>query len=303
MARLPRGFRGRERNTAYVVTEYARAADISPDLRPAPDLEDPAAEEEIRPSRLSVLTAVLGREQAERTATETMRRELDRVASLAALAPMWADVTRAACVRRCEQVIRSLMTADDWARYSADAERGTLERLLRAAELAGHDTRTVLRAAISKRDFSGAQSVAAVLHGRVRRIVGPEPQVDGGHVERTPAIDDPVANQFARELAAAMDERVSLLGNQVAVDRPAWALRYLGEVAADPVERAEWVRRASAVAAYREERGYAHETEAIGPAPERASPELRASWHAACVALRMPDEHESPEVGRMLGAD
>jgi hypothetical protein len=286
--------RGRERNTAYVVTEYARAADLSPDLRPAPGLEDPATDEKVRPNRLSVLTAVLGREQAERTATETMRRELDRAASLATLAPMWADVTRAACVRRYEQVIQSLMTADNWARYLADAERGTLERLLPAAELAGHDARTVLRAAISKRDFSGARSVAAVLHGRVRRIVGtPEPRVDGGYLERTPAIDDPVANQFARELAAAMDEQVSLLGNQVAVDRPAWALRYLGEVPADPVERAEWVRRASAVAAFREERGYAHETEAIGPAPERASPELRASWHAAYLALRMPDEHRA----------
>src|SRR5207244_1063153 len=34
----------------------------------------------------------------------------------------------------------------------------------------------------------------------------------------------------------------------------------------------------------------AHETKAIGPAPERGSPEQRASWHAAYVALRMPDE-------------
>ena len=103
-------------------------------------------------------------------------------------------------------------------------------------------------------------------------------------------IEDPEADRFARELAAAMDERVSLLGNRVAMDRPVWALRYLGEVPADPVERAEWIRRAGAVAAYREERGYADETEAIGPAPERGSPEQRASWHAAYVALRMPEE-------------
>jgi hypothetical protein len=45
-----------------------------------------------------------------------------------------------------------------------------------------------------------------------------------------------------------------------------------------------------AVAAYREERGYPGEIEAIGTAPERASPEQRASWHSAYVALRMPDE-------------
>jgi hypothetical protein len=47
------------------------------------------------------------------------------------------------------------------------------------------------------------------------------------------------------------------------------------------------------VAGYREERGYADEVDPIGPAPERASPEQRASWHAAHVALRMPEErHE-----------
>ena len=151
---------------------------------------------------------------------------------------------------------------------------------------------TVLRRAIEGRDFDGARSIAAVLHGRVQRIVGtPEPVASGGYADRTPAIDDPEADRFARELAAAMDERVSLLGNRVAMDRPVWALRYLGDVPADPVERADWIRRAGLAAAYREERGYAHETDAIGPAPERGSPEQRASWHAAYTALRMPDEH------------
>ncbi len=86
-----------------------------------------------------------------------------------------------------------------------------------------------------------------------------------------------------------MDDRVSLLANRVAADRPVWALRYLGEVPADPIERDDWIRRAGAVAAYREERGYVHETEVIGPAPDRGSPEQRASWHAAYVALRMPE--------------
>jgi hypothetical protein len=74
------------------------------------------------------------------------------------------------------------------------------------------------------------------------------------------------------------------------MDRPVWALRYLGEVPADPVDRAEWTWRAGAAAAYREERGYAEEAEAIGLAPEPGSPEQRASWHAACIALELPDE-------------
>lgn len=86
-----------------------------------------------------------------------------------------------------------------------------------------------------------------------------------------------------------MDERVALLGWRATADRPPWAVRYLGEVPADPADRAEWTRRAGLAAAYREESGYTHDNDAIGPAPERGSSELRASWHAAFAALRMPD--------------
>jgi AAA domain len=285
--------RGRQRNTAYVVTERIHAADLSRGSRPAPGLEDPGAAEDAppRPHRLAVLADVLERQQSARTAIETMRQELERAASLATLAPIWADATRTHATRRYEKTIRSLLAAEDWRQYEQDTERGTLTRLLRAADLAGHDVGEVVRRAIEGRDFAGARSVAAVLHGRVSRIIGtPEPQAKAGYADRTPAIEDPDADRFARELAAAMDERMSLLGNLAAMDRPVWALRYLGEVPVDPVERAEWIWRAGAAAAYREERGYADEADAIGPAPERGSSEQRTSWHAAYAALELPDE-------------
>jgi hypothetical protein len=288
--------RGRERNTAYMVTERARAADPSPKSRPAPDLADPGAHDDsaLPPHRLTVLAGVLEREQAERTATETMRQELERAASLATLTPIWADVTRTHAVRQYERTLRSLLGPAEWQQYEQDPERGTLTRLLRAAELAGHDVDEALRRASQARNFDGARSIAAVLHGRVQRIVGtPEPIASTGYAGRTPALEDPVADQFAHDLATAMDERVSVLGIRVALDRPAWAVGYLGDVPADLVEQAAWIQRARVIAAYREERGYAHETDPIGPAPERASPEQRASWHAAYVALRMPEaRHE-----------
>jgi len=285
--------RGRERNTAYVVTERVRAANLSSEPRPAPGIEDPGtANDAPQPAhRLAVLAAVLEREQGEWTATETMRQELERAASLATLAPIWADAIRAHTARQYEATLQPLVPSEVWSQYRADPERDTLIRLLRAAELAGHDVDAVLREAVALRDFEGARSIAAVLHGRVENLVGtPEPVADGSYADRTPAITDPDTDRFAHDLAAAMDERVSLLGNRTALDRPVWALRYLGEVPDDPVERAEWVRRAGLAAAYREERGYAHETEAIGPAPERASPEQRANWHAAYTALHLPDE-------------
>jgi conjugative relaxase-like TrwC/TraI family protein len=285
--------RGCERNTAYVITERARAADPSPEVRPAPDLEDPGARDDaaLPPHRLTVLAGVLEREQAERTATETMRQELERAASLATLAPIWADVTRTHAVRQYERTLRSLLGSAEWQQYEQDPERGTLTRLVRAAELAGHDVDDMLRRATQARNFDGARSIAAVLHGRLQRIVGtPEPVSTAGYAERTPALEDPVADRFAHDLATAMDERVSVLGIRIALDRPTWAVGYLGDVPADPVERAAWIQRAGVIAAYREERGYAHDTDPIGPAPERASPEQRASWHAAHNALQMPEE-------------
>ncbi len=101
-------------------------------------------------------------------------------------------------MRRYEGAIRSLLVPDEWRRYEQDAERGTLTRLLRAAELARHDVDHVLRRAIEGRDFAGARSIAAVLHGRVRRIVGtPEPRASDGYSERTPAIQDPGPSSWA----------------------------------------------------------------------------------------------------------
>jgi hypothetical protein len=169
--------RGRAQNTAYVVTEAARAADLSPEPRPAPAIKDPAAEDKKvrRPDRLTVLAGVLERAQSAQSATETMRHEQDRAASLATLAPIWADVTRAHAGRRYENTIQSLLPPEQWQRYQQDPERDTLTRLLRAADLAGHDTHDVLRRAVQRRDFAGAQSIAAVLHGRVHRITGPAP--------------------------------------------------------------------------------------------------------------------------------
>ena len=206
---------------------------------------------------------------------------------------MWADVTRAQAVRRYDATIRSLLTGSQWQQYAQEPERPTLERLLRAAELAGHDVGSVLRQAVGARDFAGARSLAAVLHGRVSRIVGvPDGAAVGSYRERTPVTGDPEADRFAGELAAAMDERAAVLGERAALDQPLWALRYLGDVPADPAGRGEWVRRAAVVAAYREESGYADPAEAIGPAPERASPERRVSWNAAFAALGLAGQSQ-----------
>jgi hypothetical protein len=55
----------------------------------------------------------------------------------------------------------------------------------------------------------------------------------------------------------------------------------------DPLARAEWCRRAGAVAAYREL--YAPQRDDLGPAPSRENPEARAAWVRAYEALGAPE--------------
>src|SRR5205823_1272349 len=91
--------------------------------------------------------------------------------------------------------------------------------------------------------------------------------------------------RFMAELAAAMDGRVRRIGAHLAAARPAWVIQALGEVPADPVRRGAWEDRAAQLGAYRELYGYDAADDAIGPEPGRTSPEARADWHAAFVAL------------------
>ena len=59
-----------------------------------------------------------------------------------------------------------------------------------------------------------------------------------------------------------------------------WAVRALGPVPDEPLDRLEWQDRVAKVASYREMHGYEDQGDAIGPEPVN-SPEARAAWHAA----------------------
>jgi hypothetical protein len=86
-----------------------------------------------------------------------------------------------------------------------------------------------------------------------------------------------------------MDDRKTRLGEFTAEHCPAWAVNALGPVPEEPLDRLEWERRASHIAAYREQFGYEHETEPVGPEPVN-SPDARAAWFAAYGAMTRADE-------------
>ena len=82
-----------------------------------------------------------------------------------------------------------------------------------------------------------------------------------------------------------MDGRKQRLGQHAAQIAPAWAITALGPVPDDAAVRQEWERKASSIAAYREMYGYDDPDDPIGPEPTRDTPDQRAAWHEAFLAL------------------
>jgi hypothetical protein len=63
------------------------------------------------------------------------------------------------------------------------------------------------------------------------------------------------------------------------------AITALGPVPEDAAARQDWERKASSIAAYRETYGYDHPGDPIGAEPTVDTPEQRAAWHEAFLAL------------------
>ena len=178
-----------------------------------------------------------------------------------------------------------------------------LWRTLRGAELAGLDPARVLADAISERDLAGSRDIAAVLDARIRHRLGTVvPLPPRPWSEQVPALADPERLAYVAEIAALMDARTDRIGAHAASHPLPWATAALGPVPAHPPDRLDWQKRAAAIGAWRELSGYAHPTEAIGPEPATAAPDVRAAWYEALAAL---DPADGPDVrgmpdGRLL---
>jgi hypothetical protein len=161
-----------------------------------------------------------------------------------------------------------------------------LYRTLRSAELAGLDPADVIRHAVESRDLAGTRDVASVIDARIRRrMQSLPPQPQGPWSARVPQLDDPGRHAYLTEIAAMMDDRKQRLGQFAADHPPAWALTSLGPVPADGPARQEWQQKASSISAYREMYGHDHPSDPIGSQPTADSPDMRAAWHEAFLAL------------------
>ncbi len=296
--------RGWDANYAYCVTGFPRIAGVREGSRPAPELArarwvarehlgleqagGPSACDEQVPHRdpVAVLAEVMQRDGAVLSATETLRRELANADHLGVLGSIWYDLARRRQVIRFEHAMQGALPEGEADAALSDAARTWLWRSLRDAEAAGLDGGKVLRLAVASRPLTGARDPARVIDARVRRMIEHTvPKVLRSWAERVPEMGDPELNRFMTELAAAMDGRVRRIGEHLAAARPAWVVQALGDVPGDPVKRGEWEERAARLGAYRELYGYSAIDDAIGPEPGKTSPEARADWQTAFMAL------------------
>lgn len=188
------------------------------------------------------------------------------------------------------------ITDEQRAKLAADPAMDGLARVLRQAEVAGHDPAQVLGRALQGRSLDTATSPAAVLHHRVRETTNLAAKLTSA-TDLVPRGVPEAWSAYFERLAEDVDTRRHELGAQAATERPQWAVKALGNVPEDPVARQEWEQRAGWVAASREAVGHQDQAEPLSPAPPAGMPEKNAIWRTAHLELDLPDR--SPEEAEM----
>ena len=231
-----------------------------------------------------MLADVLGRDDAELSATQVRRRNLANADHLGILHAIWTAETTAVRDDRYRDLVLTVLPAGH--RQDLSGQARWLLRTLHAAELVGLDPAEVIRTAIDSRDLAGARDIAAVLDARIRPRIDPlPPQPQGSWASRIPRLHDPARQAYLAEIAAMMDDRTQRLGQHAARTGPAWAVNALGPVPADTAARRAWQAKAAWIGAYRETYGYGDPADPIGPEPSHQTPDQRAAWHQAFAAL------------------
>ena len=267
--------RGRSANTAHVVT--------GPSPRPGqPDLAQAEPE--------AVLADILDRTETSRTATEAMREAQAFATNTGHLLAMYSAATRPGVYAAIDERLRARLSPAQYARYEAESQRPVFQRQVYAATLAGADLDQVLDTATS-RDFTGARSIAAVMHGRLQaarlgegaRLGETEHRQAVPWAQRVPEVVRPENRAVGMELAQAIDTEGAGLARLQAERPEPWVLNTLGAYPVDgsAALQADWLARVGTAAGYRQAAGITDPNMVVGPAPQ-AHPEL-LTWHGDVV--------------------
>jgi len=273
--------RGGDCNTAHMAT------------RTVPDADAPtgAVHDAIHRSPAAMLALSFDRDEPERGALAIMAASAAEANSVATTVKKMADFADHAAVGRTAAWLDQLvdeghLTSHQRERMAAEDGAATLSRVLRRAEVAGHDPYQVLAAAVTKRSLGDARQFTNVVHDRItgNRALSLDPVGDSAS-QWIPTLTDSEHQRYLDVLSQATDARRDQLADQAADQQPAWATAAFGPVPTDAHERESWKRRAGIVAAHRELSGHDDPTTALGAPPRPGQVEHNASWFAASRAL------------------
>ena len=282
--------RGRHANTAWMIT---RAQVPDSPVGEAVEVKD-------RTGR-AVLGDVLAREHRDQSALAERDDLAAEEASESTVVGQLLDGIDRACAGRTGDLLDRLaadgVISEGQRRDLAnDDAMSAVERLLRAAELDGHDRGELLREVLEGRSLTGARSPGQVLHHRLHHRLDVD-TVIGGFRDLVPSTARDDHRMWLGSRADDADARRVELGREVAEARPEWAVTALGDVPEDPVERERWETRAGWAAAYREVSGHDSDTDPLGSAPPAGLAEKHTIWRTAHEALGLVER--GPDEGRM----
>jgi conjugative relaxase-like TrwC/TraI family protein len=274
--------RGRHGNTAHVTT-----------LAVAADAPAGVAQDAVYRSPAAVLAGALHEAGPHRSALAAATESAQETNAIRTPAELLADATELATAGRTARWLDQLvddghLTDNQRARIAAEDGGPTLARLLRRAELAGHDPRHILTTTVTCRPLTGARQLTNVLHHRIAEGTRLDP-VGDTYADWLPHVEDPQWRSYLAQLAHTADARRAELGEQLATEPEQWAIEAFGAPPNDPDELKRWIKQAGIVAAHRELTGHDDQEAALGAAPKAGQVESYASWRAAWRALGRPE--------------
>jgi len=279
--------RGRDTNTAHVTTQTV--------------VDDPAQGTDahtLHRDPVAVLSRTLDTsdqaDAANRSAVATATEAATEAGSVRTAAELLADAAQLAATERTATWLDQLtgsgaISTGERARVAAEDGAASLTRILRRAELAGHDPQQVLSDAVEDRSFDGLRNLSNGIYSRIRHDYADRlDPVGESFTDWVPRVDNPEWRDYLAALAQAADQRAVELGRDAAEQAAPWAVEALGPVP-DGSARGAWERQAGAVAAVRELAGHVDEADALGPAPKPGQVEAYAAYRAAWRTLGRPE--------------
>jgi conjugative relaxase-like TrwC/TraI family protein len=240
--------RGRDANRAYV------AVDRPDDSHGVPHpSDDPNA------TCRTVLAGVLANSGAELSAHQAIQAEAETWGSIIQLGAEYETLAAATMQDRWAALIRASLPEPQAESVLGSEAFGPLAAELHRALAAGWNPETEFPRLVAARPLDDAADPAAVLNGRLARVLGtlesrPRRHQPAHVLGMYAEVADPASPAMAQALAerkTAMEARAADLLRQAIADRAPW-LSAIGPRPADPAGARRWTQAALAVAAYRD---------------------------------------------------